>query len=116
MDQPDTARMRDRLAEHCSRGEYVLHSARMVGDEDDYSIWRMSRLAWREEVAAVLVESLPEEASVRFLTICASPMDSSGGWKRVYEAELRTVNEGLALLGDLAESLQRPREAAMVAD
>jgi hypothetical protein len=116
MDQPDAAWMRNRLAEHCSRGEYVLHSARMVGDEDDYSIWRMSRLAWREEVAAELVEGFPAEGSLRFLTICASPTNSSGGWKRVYEAELRTVNDGLALLNELADTLQRPREAVLVAD
>jgi hypothetical protein len=115
MDQPDTARMRHRLAEHCSRGEYVLHSARMVGDEDDYAVWRMSRLAWREDVAAALAGDFPEDAHVKFLSACASPAPS-GGWKRVYEAELRTVNEGLSLLGDLADSLQRPREAVLVAD
>jgi hypothetical protein len=115
MDQPDTARMRRRLAEHCSRGEYVLHAARMVGDEDDYAVWRMSRLAWREEVATVLVDGFPEDARVKFLTACASP-EHGGGWKRVYEAELRTVNQGLALLSNLADSLRRSREATPVAD
>jgi hypothetical protein len=45
-----------RLAEHRSLGESVLLSARMVGDEEDYAVWKYSRQSWAEAVVTALAE------------------------------------------------------------
>ena len=97
----DPARTRTLLAEHRSDGEYVLHSARLVGDEDDHSIWRQSRRAWLAATADVLFAYFPGE------TVELGPREPTGvDWKRQYEAELRTVRDGLRLLDTLSERVQ----------
>jgi hypothetical protein len=100
----DPARTRSLLAEHRSDGEDVLHAARLVGDEDDYSIWRQSRRVWLAATADVLCSHFPTE------TLELDPVDpvnSAGAdWKRQYDSELRTVREGLRLLDTLAERIQ----------
>ena len=53
-DANEFARMLRLLDEHRSRGEYVLHSARMVGDEEDHAIWQQSRRAWAAAARAAL--------------------------------------------------------------
>lgn len=99
----DPARMRSLLAEHRSDGEYVLSSARLVGDEEDHSIWRQSRRAWLAAAKDVLVAHFPSEHLALDLGEQARP---ATGWKRQYESELRTVREGLRLLDSLAEKVE----------
>jgi hypothetical protein len=102
MDPAELARMRESLAEHRSAGEYVLQSARMVGDEDDQAIWRRSRCAWRDAVTSMLSRTFPEaERSALDVRLTGAP----SGWKKLYEAELRTVVDGLALLDELDRSV-----------
>jgi hypothetical protein len=100
------------LAEHRSDGEYVLSSARMVGDEEDHSIWRQSRRAWLASTADVLFAHFPSE---HLELDAGEPAGHAAGWKGQYESELRTVREGLRLLDSLAErvattSLERRHE------
>lgn len=98
----DPARTRSFLAEHRSDGEYVLSSARMVGDEEDHSIWRQSRRAWLAATTDVLFAHFPSE---RLALDPGEPAGQTTGWKGQYESELRTVREGLRLLDSLAEKV-----------
>ncbi len=101
METQTAAWMRDALAEHRSAGEYVLQSARMVGDEDDHAIWRRSRASWRDEVAATMNRAFPggdRRADALIVQMSTQP----AGWKQVYEAEIRAVQAGLALVAALA--------------
>jgi hypothetical protein len=104
MTAEDTARTLMLLAEHRSSGEYVLHSAKMVGDEDDHAIWRQSRDSWRMGASAAVLTRLPEE-SAAFRQAC-QPQIESAGWRREYEAELASVRAGLDLLARFAETLE----------
>ena len=90
------------LAEHRSDGEYLLHSARLVGDEDDHSIWRQSRRIWLAATADAVFAHFPAE------TVELGPREPAAGqgWKRQYEAELRTVRDGLRLLDTLDERIE----------
>jgi hypothetical protein len=103
--------MRDALAEHHSAGEYVLQSARMVGDEDDHEIWRRSRCSWCEGLADTLSRAFPGERRADVLSVQMSQAPT--GWKQLYEAEIRTVQAGLALLDALAEEAHRPLAMTM---
>ena len=96
----DPARTRSLLAEHRSDGQYVLSSARMVGDEEDHSIWRQSRRAWITAATEVIVAHFPSEP---LALEGLEPTPHASGWKGQYESELRTVREGLRLLDSLAE-------------
>jgi len=108
MDNVAIARMRDSLAEHRSAGEYVLQTARMVGDEDDHAVWRRSRRAWHEAVIATLAREFPGTPLTAFnVRLGGAPT----GWKKLYEAEVRTVADGLALLAELDSSLTGQRAA-----
>ncbi len=102
MPTEDPARTRSLLAERRSDGEYVLHSARLVGDEDDLSIWRQSRRAWLAATADVLFAHFPSEK----LELGPREPDRDSDWKRQYEAELRTVREGMRLLEQLDERIE----------
>ena len=116
MDTNTAAWMRDALAEHHSAGEYVLQSARMVGDEDDHAIWRRSRGAWRDSLAGTLSRAFPGERRADVLNVQMSTAPT--GWKQLYEAEVRAVQAGLELLEELAEEAQeaqRPLEFAVTA-
>jgi hypothetical protein len=104
MTADDTARTLMLLAEHRSRGEYVLHSARMVGDEDDHAIWRQSRDAWRMAATSTVITRLPEESAA--FRQASQPPAPSEGWRRHYEAELRSVRAGLELLATFAETIE----------
>jgi hypothetical protein len=104
MGPDETARTLSLLAEHRSGGEYVLHSARMVGDEEDHAIWRQSRRAWRTAAASAVSTRFPSEGTA-FRQVCRAPTELDG-WRRQYEAELRTVRAGLDLLGALAETTE----------
>jgi hypothetical protein len=92
----DAARMTTALTEHHSHGEYLLESARMVGDIDDYVIWRSGRNAWRDTAATVISDYSTEQA-MEFRKVCHVPSDIES-WKRQYELELGTLQEGLELL------------------
>jgi len=98
----DPARTRSLLAERRSDGEYVLHSARLVGDEDDYSVWRQSRRAWLAATADSLFAHFPAAE------LDLGPRETTAGtdWKRQYEVELRNVREGLRLIEALAERIE----------
>jgi hypothetical protein len=98
----DPARTRSLLAEHRSDGEYVLSSARLVGDEADHSIWRQSRRAWVAAATDALFTHFPAER----LDVGPREPAPGSGWKGQYEAELRTVREGLKLLQSLAERVE----------
>ena len=108
MDTSYAERTRSLLTEHRSGGEYLLHSARMVGDEEDHAIWRRGRQAWSESTAEMLTEAFPE-ARPRFLRPDVSPLQGSD-WKRAYEAELRTVHANLVLLESLGETAESSDE------
>jgi hypothetical protein len=103
MSYEDPARTRSLLAEHRSDGEYVLSSARLVGDEEDHSIWRQARRAWLASTSDVLFAHFPSE---HLDLETPKPASQSGGWKGQYEAELRTVRDGLKLLDALAERVE----------
>jgi hypothetical protein len=90
------------LAEHCSGGEYVLSSARLVGDEEDHSIWRQSQRAWVAAATDALFAHFPAEQ----LDVSLREPVLGSGWKGQYEAELRTVRDGLKLLESLSERIQ----------
>ncbi|HEX5224264.1 MAG TPA: hypothetical protein VFW29_03945 [Solirubrobacteraceae bacterium] len=108
MDQPEIARMRESLAEHRSAGEYVLQTARMVGDEDDHAVWRRSRCAWRDALTAALERAFPDAPRGALdVRLGGAP----AGWKKLYEAEIRTVADGLELLAELDRSLHVAPEA-----
>jgi hypothetical protein len=96
MDEDVAARMKTALTEHHSHGEYLLQSARMVGDIDDYMIWRSGRNAWRDTAATVISDYSTEQA-IEFRKVCHVPSDIES-WRRQYELELRTLQEGLELL------------------
>jgi hypothetical protein len=106
MDRDTAAWMRDALAEHHSAGEYVLQSARMVGDEDDHAIWRRSRCSWRDAVAAMLSRAFPGERRADALNVQLNTAPT--GWKQLYEAEIAAVRAGLTLLEELDEEARRP--------
>ena len=103
MKRDEPARMLSMLAELCSSGEYVLHAARMVGDEEDHAIWRQSLRNWRGEVAGLIDAHFPHEGSaLRQLSLDTA---GSAGWKQQYEGELRTVRATLELLAALSEAV-----------
>ncbi len=102
MPPDDSSQRRSLLAERRSDGEYVLHSAKLVGDEDDHLIWRQARRAWLAATADVLFAHFPAEK------LDFGPREPEPGtdWKRQYEAELRTVREGMTLLDRLDERIE----------
>lgn len=112
MTPEDPAWTRSLLAERRSDGEYVLHSAKLVGDEDDHSIWRQSRRAWLAATADVLFAHFPAEK----LEFGPRDPDRQSDWKRQYEAELRTVRDGMKLLEQLDERIETSFLAAHAAE
>jgi hypothetical protein len=104
VDGNDAARKRSTIAELRSGGEYVLHSARMVGDEDDHFIWRSSRRAWIDAGAMNLARAFAGDVSVKFDRACRTPVQSAN-WKRQYELELGSVNAALEMLARLEDEL-----------
>jgi hypothetical protein len=104
MDDSVAARMKTALTEHHSHGEYLLQSARMVGDLDDYMIWRSGRNAWRDTAATVISDYSTEQA-MEFRKVCHVPSDIES-WKRQYELELRTLQDGLELLLDWRAAIE----------
>ena len=98
----DSAGTRSLLAERRADGEYVLHAARLVGDEEDFAIWRQSRRAWLAATADVLFAHFPSER----LEFGPRQPEPGIDWKRQYEAELRTVRDGVKLLEQLNERIQ----------
>ncbi len=93
------------LAEHRSNGEYVLHSARMVGDEDDHAVWSQSCRVWRTAAAATVIEHFPADSEA-FDRASRHPIEL-GGWKQQYQAEIGAVTALLELLGTLADAADR---------
>jgi hypothetical protein len=104
--------MRETLAEHHRAGEYVLQSARMVGDENDHAVWRRSRCAWRDALLATFNRLAPGEPRLDALNVRLDGPPS--GWKKLYEAELRALQSGLDLLAELEEELSAPPELVVV--
>lgn len=96
MDSHDLARTLSLLDQYRAGGEYVLHSARMVGDEDDHAIWRQSRRVWSSEAVA-LVQKLSADAA-RDLALACRAAEGPGNWKKQYVAELESVEAGLERL------------------
>jgi hypothetical protein len=90
-DADEIARMLRLLDEHRSHGEYVLESARMVGDEEDHAIWRQSRKLWAA-------------AAVAALERCAVAVDLQSS--RI-PAELRCVDSDLRSIADASETMRR---------
>jgi len=93
------------LAEHRSSGEYVLHSARMVGDEDDHALWSQSCRVWRTAAAATIIAHFPANSDA--FDRASRPPVELGDWKRQYQAEIRAVTALLELLGTLADAADR---------
>ena len=56
------------IDEHRSRGECILDSARMVGDEQDHAIWKQCRRAW---AAAALTALEDFDVSVELQSLTA---------------------------------------------
>jgi hypothetical protein len=102
MSPDDAARTRSLLAERRSDGEYVLHAARLVGDEDDHSIWCRTRRLWLAATADLLFAHFPAER----LDLGPREPEPGVGWKRQYEAELRSVREGMRLLAQLDQRIE----------
>jgi hypothetical protein len=104
MDADETARTLRLLDEHRSRGEYVLLSARMVGDEDDHAVWSQTCQAWTVATVAAL-RSRPNLDGVDLIDAPRVP-DAAPSWKHQYEAELRSVTEGLDTLTTVTEQVR----------
>jgi hypothetical protein len=79
-------------------GEQLLQSARMVGDQQDVTVWQVNRENWIDSTAAVLGESFPDSAD-DFRIACHATV--RGHWRAVFEAEARAVEEGLRLISSL---------------
>ncbi len=111
MDRDDATWTTFLLAEHRSKGEYLVHSARMVGDEDDYAVWRQGRRAWTDATAATIEEVFSDAVAADFCRTCADP-PLGEIWKRQYERELRSIGAALQRLAALSEEIERRAEMA----
>ncbi|HEY4897028.1 MAG TPA: hypothetical protein VII01_13160 [Solirubrobacteraceae bacterium] len=100
MTRTDQTRNRPLIEQHRSGGEYVLHSARMVGDEDDHAVWSQGCRVWRAAAATTVIECLPEQRAA-FAEAAQHPRGLSG-WKQQYEAEIRAVTAILELFEQAA--------------
>jgi hypothetical protein len=104
MSHEDPARTIPLLAEHRSSGEYVLQSARMVGDEDDHAIWSQSCRLWRARTAETIAEHFPLHRAA--LADASRQPQGLADWKQQYEAEMRSVRAVLSLLDSIANSVR----------
>jgi hypothetical protein len=107
------ANPRSLLSTRRAAGEYVLQSARMVGDEDDYAIWQRGWETWRAAVARMLEEHFSDSPITRPDRRAALPLGGEG-WKCEYEADLQDVGATLQLLTKLSEQLRN--ELAQIAE
>jgi hypothetical protein len=107
MDAERAARTQLALSQQLARGEYLVHSARMVGDVDDYATWHAGRAAWRETVARMLAAQVSDEQAQAFCRLCVMASERES-WKRRYEIELRALKAGLDLIEELREGLLPP--------
>ncbi len=115
MDTTDkTAWMLRTLEKYHSLGEYVLHSARMVGDEEDHAIWKQSRYAWAASTVSVLAEPADIRALESLRTF--SGTGAEGNWKHQYEAEVRSVSTDLELISKVHDNIRAQRLALDHAD
>ena len=104
MERKDAACKRSAIAELRSGGEYLLHSAKMVGDEEDYFIWRSSCRAWIDSGSPKIAATFGEDAGAEFDRSCRARVQKAD-WKRQYEFELRTINAALGVLVRLEDEL-----------
>jgi hypothetical protein len=109
MDEEASRSVRPLLEEHRANGEYLLHSARMVGDEEDHAIWRTGTRVWREEVAGSIALASSREKATSFRA--ASVAVPAGGWKPQYVAEVKIVKDAIALLAVLADEADAHNDA-----
>jgi hypothetical protein len=112
MDFERASSLRSVLDAHRNDGEYLLHSARMVGDEQDHAIWRAGARAWREEVAASIADAASADAAVQFRRAAIENVPP-GSWKPQYVAEVKLVKDGIARLEAIAEDLGASRLEAI---
>jgi hypothetical protein len=104
LDSLEHSALPQRLEKQRSLGEYLLESARMVGDEDDYAVWKQSRLGWSATVAAILA-GLRSIRGPQHPAPDHSP-DAHLNWKQSYEAELRSVRSDLLLIAKAGEAVR----------
>jgi hypothetical protein len=104
MNPDELARMRSLIDRHLADGEYVIHSARMVGDDEDHAIWRQSRRKWCDDSLATVSRIAPESADE--LRLCCGVPAAEENWKQQYVAELKSVELALEHLVDVGERLE----------
>jgi hypothetical protein len=89
-----------------TEGEDLAAAARMVGDVEDFSMWRSTRQRWTRETAQALRQASLDDALARFERVTKAP--SGGGvWADDLPRELGRVQEGLRLLRSLADNNSR---------
>ncbi len=83
------------LTDHADAGERLVRAASLVGDQEDFHVWRQRRNAWVGATAKLLaatgghVESFREAASV------SHPLSH---WHQALEAELQAIRDAIDLL------------------
>jgi hypothetical protein len=91
------------LAELVERGERLARAASMVGDQDDFHVWRDNRNAW---VDATLLDLKDGRSPVEARTFLAavSATHPGSGWQLTLPEKLASVEQGVTVLRTLAHS------------
>jgi hypothetical protein len=91
------------LAELVERGERLARSASMVGDQDDFHVWRASRNEWVDATLLDLKHRRSPVLAKTFLAaVCATHPRSR--WQIVLPEEVACVEQGVAVLRTFAHS------------
>lgn len=78
------------LIEHLQRGEQLVGSASLVGDQDDFHIWRQKRNAWVRDAANALTTSHGDEHAEQLRAAARAAIPLSH-WHAALDAEVEAA-------------------------
>jgi hypothetical protein len=92
------------LASQIARGERLVGLSSMVGNAEDFQVWRAQRRAWSIHTCRVLAEERGESTAQAFERV-AGEAPCGGLLAEDLPLELQRVREALDVLRSLAERM-----------
>ncbi len=83
------------LTDHADAGERLIRAASVVGDQEDFHVWRQRRNAWVSATSKLLAAT---GAHVEGFRVSASVAHPQSHWHAALDAEVQAVSNAVVRL------------------